>query len=184
MRKPPPLPEGSKEKLHAALKRARTKGQYQMVLCLWLRAALELTSGQIALALGMSSSGVRRIQARWAQLGEAMFNKPGKGGPHHRHLPKKLERAFLDRLLKTTLPANAIMNTRFIQEAYETMTGQPVSSSAIYRMLKRHGWRPVAEVDMATPQRWAAARLAFEDELPGNGESALSDAELETELKN
>ena len=169
MRKPPHLPEGSKEKLYAALKKARTKGQYQTVLCLWLRAVLELTSDQIALGLGMSSSGVRRIQARWLHLGEVMFKRPGKGGPHHRHLTKQTERAFLERLLKSTLPANAIMNTRFIQEAYEKLVGEPVSYSAIYRMLKRHGWRPVAEVDIATPRRWAVARLPLKDEEAASG---------------
>lgn len=61
MRKPPPLPEGSKEKLRVALKRARTKGQYQLVLCLRLRAALQMSSDQIGVALGLTGSGVRTI---------------------------------------------------------------------------------------------------------------------------
>ena len=74
-RKPPPLPEGSKEKLYVALKRARTKGQHQKVLCLWMRAALDVTSDRIALALGMGDSGLRRIQARWLRLREALFKR-------------------------------------------------------------------------------------------------------------
>ena len=64
MRRPPPLPEGSRQKLYAALKSARTKGQYQKALCLWMRAALDMPSHQIALALGMNPTGVRKIQAR------------------------------------------------------------------------------------------------------------------------
>src|SRR5215469_7106579 len=56
-RKPPPLPEGSIEKLRLALKTTRTKGQYQKALCLWMRAALRMNADQIAVALGMSGSG-------------------------------------------------------------------------------------------------------------------------------
>jgi transposase len=183
MRKPPRLPEGSKEKLRLALKSARTKGQYQKVLCLWMRAALDMTSHQIALALGMSPTGVRKIQARWLQVGDAVFKEPGKGGAHRRHLTKEAEREFLDRLVKETLPGNAVMNTVFIQEAYEKMVGHPVAYSVIYRLLKRHGWRPVRSVDMRTPQRWAAARVPFAHESARNGPYVMTDAEVETAIK-
>jgi hypothetical protein len=178
MRKPPPLPEGSKEKLRAALKRARTKGQYQKVLCLWMRAALDMTSDRIAVALGMSGTGVRKIQARWLLMGDALFKEPGKGGAHRRHLTIVAEREFLDRLLKEALPANAMMNTIHIQQAYEKMVGHPVAYSVVYRLLKRHGWRPVRSVNVRTPQTWAAARLPLTDESPGSGPYLMSDAEV------
>jgi hypothetical protein len=73
-----------------------------------------------------------------------------------------VERAFLDRLVKMTLPANAIMNTRFVQEEFEKMVGHPVAYTVIYRMLKRHDWRPVRDIHMATPPRWEAPQF-----LPG-----------------
>jgi transposase len=183
MRKPPRLPEGSKEKLYVALKKSRTKGQYQKVLCLWMRAALEMTSDQIALALGMSPWGVRKIQARWLHAGEAIFKEPGKGGAHRRRLTKKAEREFLERLLKEALPANAVMNTVFIQEAYEKMVGHPVEYSVVYRLLKRHGWRPVRRVDMRTPREWAAAKLPLTDPSAANSPYLMSDAEVEAAIK-
>jgi len=183
MRKPPRLPEGSKEKLRLALKSARTKGQYQKVLCVWMRAALDMTSQQIALALGMSPTGVRKIQARWLQVGDAVFKEPGKGGARRRHLTKEGEREFLDRLVKETLPGNAVMNTVFIQEAYEKMVGHPVAYSVIYRLLKRHGWRPVRSVNMRTPQKWAAARLPLTDESARSGPYVMTDAEVDSVIK-
>jgi transposase len=183
MRKPPRLPLSSKQQLYTALKTARTKGRYQMALCLWLREEFQMNSDQVARALGMSGSGVRKIQARYRHKGEAIFKEPGKGGPHHRRLAKKVERAFLDRLVRMTLPANAIMNTRFVQEVYEKMVGHPVSYSVIYRLLKRHGWRPTGEVDMITPQ-WEAARMPFDGQSPADAKSAMSDAELEAAMKD
>lgn len=183
MRKPRRLPEGSKEKLYVALKKARTKGQYQKVLCLWMRAALEMTSRQIGLAVGLSPGGVRKIQARWLHAGEAIFKEPGKGGAHRRRLTKEAEREFLERLLKEALPANAVMNTVFIQEAYEKMVGHPVSYSVIHRMLKRNGWRPVRSVDMRTPRKWAAAKLPLTDPSAENGPYLMSDAEVDAAIK-
>jgi transposase len=183
MHKPRPLPEGSKEKLRVALKSARTKGQYQRVLCVWMRAVLDMPSHQIAVALGMSHWGVRKIQARWLHVGEAILKEPGKGGAHRRRLTKEVEREFLDRLLKELLPANAVMNTLFIQEAYEKMVGHPVAYSVIYRMLKRHGWRAVRSLEMRTPQRWAAAKLPLTDESQGGGAYVMTDAEVEAAIK-
>jgi transposase len=158
-----------------------------------MRASLNLTSDQIAMALGMSGSGVRKIQSRWLRQGEAVFKEPGKGGPHHRRLTKKVERAFLDRLLKMTLPANAVMNVRFVQQEFEKMVGHPVAYTVVYRMVKRHGWRPTRDIHMATPPRWEAAKLPLTDEWSPNGaidearadaDTGMSDAELEAAIKD
>lgn len=159
MRKPPPLPEGSTEKLRVALKGARTKSQYQQVLCLWLRAVLQMNSDLIGIALGLTACGVRGVWTRYLHEGEAMFERPGKGGPHRQNLTREAEREFLDRLLKQTLPANAVMDARFIQEAYERLLDRPVTYSVIRRLLKRHGWRPVQLGHIATPRGWAAAKI-------------------------
>ena len=163
MRKPPPLPEGSKEKLRVLLKTARTKEQYRQVLCLWLRAAFQLNSAPIGEMLGLTEWGVRDVWRLWVQKGEAMFKRPGKGGRHRQNMTWSAERKFLVNLLKQTGPANALLEARLIQEAYEKMVGHAVSSSVVYRMLKRHNWRRASEGQIFTPQRWAAARLFFDD---------------------
>jgi hypothetical protein len=159
MRKSRALPEGSTEILREAMKAARTKGQYQQVLCLWLRAIFHLNSEQTALATGLTPRGVRAIWMRFRHEGPAMFKRPGKGGRHRENLSRAEERAFLDRLLVETQPANAVMSTLFIQEAYEKALGRAVSYSVVRRLLKRHDWRPIDLGHVATPQRWAAAEL-------------------------
>jgi transposase len=166
MRAAKPTSPEQKQELYFALKNARTKGQHQAVLCLWLRAALRLTARQIALALGMSVSGVEKIQARYHREGAAMFKRPGKGGRHHQHMSQEAEHDFLAQLLNETQPANAVMGAQFIQEAYEKRLGHPVSVSVVYRMLKRHNWRPVKLGNILTPQGWAAARVPPEEPHP------------------
>lgn len=166
MRGQKPLPEGSKEKLALALKSARTKGQYQLVLCLWLRAALGMNPRQIAVAVGMSPSSVARIWTRYFREGEAMFRKRGKGGRHHEYFSLPAERKFLDRLLLQTMPGQRLMDSRFIQEAYERTVGQPVSISAIHRMLKRNHWRTVDSSQIMMPLGWGPAAHPLSDDAP------------------
>lgn len=153
------LAEGSTEQLRAAFRIVRTKEQFRHLLCLWLRAALHLRSEQIALALDMAPGTVRRVQARFPREGVEMFKKPAKGGRRRQNLTVAAERAFLDRLLKETQPANAILDARFVQEQYERMMGRAVTGSVVYRVLRRHGWRRVMMGAISTPRAWAAAKL-------------------------
>ena len=156
MRRPPRLPAGSKEVLAAALKRARTKGQHQLVLCLWLREALRMNAPQVALALGMSVSGVHHVWSRYLKEGQAIFKEPGKGGRRRQHLSRKAESDFLNRFLFSETRLNQItIDSRAIQEAYEKLVGHPVSISAVHRMLRRHDWRPVDRSVVRLPQGWA-----------------------------
>ena len=52
MRIPKPIPEKAVARLGTALQKAKTKAEYQRVQCLWLRAALGLSSAQVAQAIG------------------------------------------------------------------------------------------------------------------------------------
>lgn len=158
-RNPPPLPEGTREQLQAAFKVVRTKEQYRRLLCLWLRAALRMTSKEIAFATGLTPSAVRRVQRRFYREGVDMFRRPGRGGRHRQHLSIEAERRFLERLLRETQPANALLQARFIQEEFEKMVGRAVTSSVVYRMLRRHNWRRLITGRVATPHGWAAAKL-------------------------
>lgn len=62
MRKSKPLDPEKKERLYALLKESQTKSQFQRIQCLWLREALELSSKEIAIAIGWDPSSVRRLQ--------------------------------------------------------------------------------------------------------------------------
>ncbi len=80
------FPDGTLERLQCALKEARSKAEFQRVQCLWLRAALGLNANQVAQALGWRPTSVRRLQAQYLRRGEALWQRPGRGGRRHQNL--------------------------------------------------------------------------------------------------
>jgi hypothetical protein len=166
MHRPPRFPEGSRQKLLAALRKARTKGQYRLVLCLWLREVLAMNSQQVALALDMSPSGVKNVWWHYRQKGEALFKEQGRGGRRRQNLSVKAERDFLDDLISQSMPGKRVMDTRFIQQAYETHLGRRVTVSVIYRLLKRHDWRPVDRTQFRMPRGWEPYAHSLREDLP------------------
>jgi transposase len=154
-----PFPEGSAEKLKLAMRKARTKGEYKRLLCLWLRASLNLTSSQVATALCWSSTAVRRLQLAYLHQGEAALRGPGRGGPRHQYLRWDQEKALLRELAGKMSP-DTTMRAAAVHDAYEKVLGRPVASSTIYRMLTRHRWHRQATRDVLPEGGWAPSRFA------------------------
>lgn len=153
-----PVPEGAAERLRLELKKTRTKAQYMRVLCVWLRFGQGMPGREIAKVLDWNESAVRRIHADYLHGGEAVLQRAGRGGRRNEYLSRRAELAFLKRLLEKTRH-NAVVDIGDIQEAYEKRVGHPVSDTAVYRLLKRHGWRRKAQGEALVP-RWEAARLS------------------------
>jgi transposase len=145
MRRGRPLPEGAIEALEAAMRKARTKGEYQRVRCLWLRAKLGMNANQVAVALCWTPPAVRKVQADYRRGGEAAFRRLGRGGRRHAYLEPFEEQALLKRVLQQQAP-NELISTGVVQKAYEAAVGHPVAASTVYRMLRRHRWRRLATV--------------------------------------
>lgn len=167
MKKPPPLPEGSLEILRGAFKIVRTKEQYQHLLCLWLRGAFQMTTGQIGPALGLHPTTVRTIQARFLHEGVDMFRRKGRGGRHRQNLTVQAEHELLARLCAGNTERNGALEAETIQQAYEKAVGHPVSSSVIYRMLRRNNWRRLIAGPVSSAQGWAAAQIWFDSQQAG-----------------
>jgi transposase len=139
MRKPKPFPEGALDELKAALDAARSKAQYQRLLCLWLRAAVGLTVDEIALAIGWHRTTVMKLHSRYARLGDAVLAEPGRGGRRRQNLSRNEEFKLLRRLREEAAPA-CVINSARVHAAYEKAVGRRVPPSTISRMLARHGW--------------------------------------------
>ena len=86
MRPPRPFPDGTPERLQGVLQEARRKAEFQRGQGLWLRAALGLNAKQVAQALGWRASSVRRLQAQYWRPGEALGQRPRRGGWRHQNL--------------------------------------------------------------------------------------------------
>lgn len=148
------------------MKKARTKGQYRLVLCLWLREALQMNSRQVAEALAKSQSFVKKTWSRYLHEGEAIFKDTDRGGRRRQNLSPEAEREFLDGLLMRMREGQREMDSRFIQEAYEKLVGRPVAISVVHRMLRRHDWRPVDRTRIRTSRGWERASWILPEDRP------------------
>ena len=160
MRRRRPFPEGAVKALEIAMRQARTKGEYQRVQCLWLRARLGMNANQVAVALCWTPPSVRKrkVQADYLRRGEAAFRRQGRGGRRHSYLEPSEEEALLKRLLEQQAP-NELIPAGVVQEAYEAAVGHPVAASTVYRMLRPHRWRRLATGTAMVPGTvWATGK--------------------------
>lgn len=142
MRKPQPLPEGSEKSLRLRLKSAKTKSEYQRVLCLWLRAKTNLPTEDVAEILGWHVGTVRRIQSDFIRKGQQIFELSERGGRHRQNLTIEEEDHFLFPFLESAQSGGIIIVTE-LKRVYEELIGRKVPKSTIYRLLERHDWRQI-----------------------------------------
>lgn len=142
MRNPLPLPNGSESLLKERLKQAKTRSEYQRVLCVFLRATTDLNPEQIAEMLSWNTGTVRRIQSEFIRKGESIFCISDRGGRHNQHLTIEEEDRFLAPFIKAAQVGGAIVATD-IKQKYEELVGRKVPKSTIYRLLARHDWRQI-----------------------------------------
>jgi hypothetical protein len=179
-----PFPENAREELRVALKRARTKGQYERVLCLWMRAALNMPADQVAIVLDWNVWAVRRLQAQYLNQGAAVLAGPGRGGRRRSLLKWREEVALLDRMRHEAWP-DSLVDFAAIHSAVEQAVGRRVPSATVHRMLDRHSWRvhalvvpmggtePLPEEERAGSYMRAGI-LYFPPEAPPDGKQAVA----------
>lgn len=136
------MPSGAVEELQGLLSLAKTRSQYQRVQCVWLRAALGLSSEEVARAVGWHPASVRRVQAAYLKQGAAALCTVGRGGRRHENLSVDAERRLLARFVPQA-ERGGLLEIGAVKAAYEARVGYRVPKSTVYRMLRRHGWRKV-----------------------------------------
>lgn len=140
MRRARPIPEEGKQRLSELLKEVKSKGEFQRVQCVWLRAALGLTAAQIALALGWRRGSVKQVHSRYLRHGEAALRGPGRGGRRRAYLTVEEERRLLSRFVERAERGGMLVVSE-IKAALEAEVGHRVDKTTVYRLLARHGWR-------------------------------------------
>src|SRR3990170_3529273 len=165
MRTPKPLPEGAHENLAMDLKRAKTKGEFQRVQCLWLRASLGLGAAQVATAIGWQPTSVRRLQAQYLKEGKQVLPAVGRGGRRNQNLTVEQERQLLAEFDARAERAG-MLEVSQIRRAYEDAVGHPVPKSTVYRMLARQDWRKIAP-RRRHPEANRRRQRAFKKNSPG-----------------
>jgi hypothetical protein len=163
---PRPLPEGSIERLRAAIKKARTKDQYRRVLAIWLRASLGLNSLQVATALGWRRDYVKKLQNRYFREGEAVFRGKAGGDSLPDPLLRARARALLDDLAYFREKHGLRLTLRAVKAECGAALGHPISTGTAYRAIRLHGWR-AAELKRELPREVRVALSPEGAELPG-----------------
>lgn len=121
-----------------SLREAKTKREFERILCVWLRLALSLNSKQIATAIGWTAGSVRRVQARFANEGIRCFVSKPTGGRKRENISIEREERILEKFVqqaKRGIP----LNVPQLKQAYELSVGRAVPRSTIYRLIHRHG---------------------------------------------
>ena len=137
------LTDEQREELKESLKKAKSKGEYQRIQCVWLRALWNLSSNQIAETIGWSVSRVKQIQGRYFREGTHAFQGCGRGGRRRENLTIKEEKSLLADFEEKAVKGGVLVVSE-IKTAYEREVGGKVPKSTVYRMLARHGWRKIA----------------------------------------
>ena len=142
MRKPRPFPQESLEKVQQLLKKAKTKAEFQRILCVWIRLKTNLSASDIAAIVGWCVSSVRRVHALYYRHGEEIFKSAGRGGRHRENLSREDEKELLIKFLDKAKDGG-LLEVSEVKLAYEQKIGHKVPKSTVYRMLARQGWRKI-----------------------------------------
>ena len=129
------------DELEQVVKDRWTPEIFRRFQCVWLRHALGLTAVEIASALDLNVSTVRRVQAEFMLRGKAIIDGKGnRGGRRNQYMTFEEEADFL-REHAASVSDGGILR---LVAALEIRIGMRVHKTTVYRLLERHGWRKVA----------------------------------------
>ena len=118
--------------------------------CVWLTHVLGLRAPDIAAALGLHVSTVRRVRAEFARVGaRAIEGQGNRGGRRNQCMNFEEETTFL-RSHQELFSRSGVADVGALKAAFEAQTGRRVHKTTIYRLLERHGRRK-AGAEFARP---------------------------------
>ena len=99
---------------------------------------------EIAEALQLHASTVRRIQAAYEREGRpAIEGRGNRGGRRRNYLDYEEETALLNAYARTARHGR-ICTIAGLKTSFEAKVGHKVNKTTIYRLLERHGWGALA----------------------------------------
>jgi transposase len=125
--------------LKKALRWKLPEAQRRRISMLLLRES-GMTQPAIAEAMGVSLSTVNRAHMAYDQGGIKALKPKPCGGRKRENMTIAQEKALLARFAKAA-GAGEMLNIHDLKLAYERAIGHKTSSSTVYDLLGRHGWR-------------------------------------------
>jgi transposase len=134
------------------------EAQRQRIQMVLLRES-GMTQPAIAGAMGVSLSTVNRAHMAYDQGGIKALRPKPCGGRKRENMTIAQEKALLARFANAA-GAGEMLNIHDLKLAYERAIGHKTSSSTVYDLLGRHGWRKLMPRPFH-PQQDIAAQNAF-----------------------
>jgi transposase len=130
-----------KEQLQSELKKQQTPHVYRRLVALKLKAVDRKSSREVSQIVGMNVSSINKLVVRFKAGGiEVIVTKRHDHG--NRYMTREEEVAFL-KGIREQAQSGQVIEVSGIHRAYEAAVGHPVTRSAIYYMLHKHGWRKI-----------------------------------------
>ena len=147
-------------KAQALVAQATDVGQLRAAQAVLLPALANMTLEQTATLLGIGRASVHRLQQRFREdLKAARPPQKTWGGRRRALLSLEEEKAFLEPWVEQARGAGVLVVSPVRAELAEKL-GRKVTSSVVYRLLARHGWRKVAP-DTRHPKSDPVAQAAW-----------------------
>lgn len=125
--------------LEAFAKVVSDKGTYRRLQCVLLRAQRGWDREQISQSTGYHWRHVERIQQAYFETGLLAFERKPRLKPGRQYMPALQEAEFLQSL-ETEAEAGLITSAKMVHLRLVAHLQQPISVSAVYGLLHRHGW--------------------------------------------
>lgn len=144
MRPQRPIPASDLKTIKQSLKNAKSVQEYRHAHVLYLRGHFGKTIQEIAQITDYSRQRVDTIIGDYFKQGVDILKAADK--PRKRkwgNMTLEEEKAFIFGYLEKAKNGE-IIETGALQKSYEKIIGKETSSSVIYNILHRHGWRKIA----------------------------------------
>jgi transposase len=147
-------------KARALVRQATDVSQLRAAQAILLPALADMTLEQTALLLGVGRASVHRLQQRFREdLKTAQATPKPWGGRRRALMSLEEEKAFLQPWVEQARAAGVLVVSP-LRAALAEKLGRKVTSSVVYRLLARHGWRKVAP-DTRHPKSDPAAQAEW-----------------------
>jgi len=152
-------------KAQALVAQATDVNQLRAAQAILLPALAHTTLEQTATLLGVGRASVHRLQQRLRKDLKAS-RSPQKpwGGRRRALMSLEEEKAFLEPWVEQARDAGVLVVSP-VRAALAEKLGRKVTSSVVYRLLTRHGWRKVAP-DTRHPKSDPAAQAEWKKNFP------------------
>ena len=108
-----------------------------------LPALFSLDLVATGIIIGRSKASVCRLQAEFrAGCAGTHVAQKKRGGRRRQNMSLEQEAQLLDPFFQKAREGKPLV-VADVRKTYETATGKKVPASTVYRMLARHGWRPL-----------------------------------------